>query len=480
MPTLLVWLGQFLVPLRHLTGSIDPALLIVNICAATATLSLLYWLARSLGNNLAGRLAAVTVCGGATLFIGLSRHYFTEPLQTACAAASMVIAWRSEQRSAMRNTALVILLISVSLLAKSSSGTFVLPALVYIAVALYATRGDTRPRSTHSDLAWFVLSLVIAALAVTWYATNWVTMSEHFLSATVGDVALNYGSPVILGEKLKYWSGELAKALAAFQLTPIVLIAVITVAVVVSYRRQFGKRTGNIVRQFVTSGALFGIYLAGTITAIVISYSLQINQDQRFLLPLIPIVSGLVAWSLAVLDRQVLSLSILALFTANAAIANAVTLGTLPPSKMPYVWLWQAYESVDRREAIDRVTAATCDQNTGNKPIVIGVSYPELNANTASYFGAKHYLRSGIQCTYLSLPQDDLAMSMDWLGYAGVKYVVTVAPERQDKPDFVNKISLPVAQQLISDARFSLVPASDEYFKIYRRLDESDIINGKQ
>src|ERR1700694_4445853 len=39
-PPLMVWLGQFFIPLRHLTGDVDPALLSVNLLTAGATLVL--------------------------------------------------------------------------------------------------------------------------------------------------------------------------------------------------------------------------------------------------------------------------------------------------------------------------------------------------------------------------------------------------------------------------------------------------------
>src|ERR1035441_3305935 len=41
-PPLIAWAGQFFVPLRHLTGEFESAILFLNVCVATGTLLFIY------------------------------------------------------------------------------------------------------------------------------------------------------------------------------------------------------------------------------------------------------------------------------------------------------------------------------------------------------------------------------------------------------------------------------------------------------
>src|SRR5215213_2146201 len=193
MPPLLVWLGQFFVPLRKLTGEVESALAILNIVLAVATLALVYSLARRLGAGILGSLAAVIACAGAPLFLAFS------------VAVAMFVAWRAESRSLLRTLALSLLALALAFLSKASSGVFVLPMLTYVVTVLAITWKRPRPSSSVVDLAMLITVLFIFAAALSWYAMNWRMMVEHVVEATTTGMALNYGSPVYLPRKLNYW-----------------------------------------------------------------------------------------------------------------------------------------------------------------------------------------------------------------------------------------------------------------------------------
>ena len=108
-------------------------------------------------------LAATGVCGSASMFIGPSHVYFTEILQAFAASLSMSVALHAERRSLMRNAALVMLVVAVAFLTKASSLTFILPALVYVAVALAVT---PRPRSRWSDAPWVLVSAALLGVTI--------------------------------------------------------------------------------------------------------------------------------------------------------------------------------------------------------------------------------------------------------------------------------------------------------------------------
>lgn len=472
MPPLIVWLGQFFVPLRHVTGDVESALMLLNICTGAATLALIYRLARNLGAGLLASLAATTVCGGADLFIGLMHHYFTEPLQSFAAALSMLVALHVERRSGLRNLALVLLLIDVAFLAKASSLTFIAPALAYMAVALFATRGDARARATRIDKVLLAVGVVGLILTFIWYNTNWTVMAKHFVQATTGEEVQNYYPTTLsFAVKPKYWIGTLADAvfLSRWGLAALCLMIVAAIAVAMAkLRARFSAGFATLLRESVTTGALYGLYLAGMVIAIIFSFALQINEDPRYLAAVVPLIAGLVAWTLTVLRRPVLSALVILTGIANAVMANAIALHFFP--SLYYIWLWPVDKSLTERTALTRIIDATCQD--GTQINAIGVSYPWTNSNTANFFAQKQRLDTHFSCTYFSMPQDDVKTAFTWLDTTRIAYAVTVAPEQQDPPNFVNVSAKPIAEALAADARFELMPSSSHRFKIYRRLPE--------
>ena len=101
-PPLLVWAGQFFVLFRHLTGSVEFALLFMNIALAAITIVLICYTAQSLGLGTMAMLAGAMACAGSQIFIGLTHQYLVELTQGVTIAALMLIAVGAEKRSATR------------------------------------------------------------------------------------------------------------------------------------------------------------------------------------------------------------------------------------------------------------------------------------------------------------------------------------------------------------------------------------------
>ncbi len=474
MPPLLVWAAQVFVPLRHLTGSVESALLLSNICASAATLALVYKTACDLapqGRMLRG-LAAASVCGGASLFIGLTHHYLTEPLQAFTSVLAIAMALHAERRSALRNITFAIILTSLGLLAKASSIIFVLPALAYMAVAVLATRGDQRPLIKRTDVAWLAVAIASAIAAIGWYAANRDAMMAHFVQATVGDEVKNYRQPTPYFEELGYWIATMADVLSLTRLIPMLLCILTFAALIISAWRLDMRRGWVVMRDIVTNGTLYGYYLAATLAANAFGFALQINHEARYLAPLIPVMAVLVGWALAVLRRPLLAPLVLTMATASGIAANMVTFGLVPTLSYK-MWLWPVDATPDERNALTRVVATTCRNEI--YPPVLGVSYPWTNANSANFYAEKQRLKRGPGCKYLSMPQDSVESTLAWLDTVQAQFVVTISPERQDPPNFANVSAKPIAEALVSDSRFELLPESDERFKMYKRVDSQAI-----
>jgi hypothetical protein len=474
MPPLIVWMGQFFVPLRHITGDIESALLLFNVLVAAGTLALVYKVARDLAadhlanptQSLTVGLAAMTACGGASLFIGLSHQFLTEILQCFAAALSVTLVLHAERRSWLRNAAGLMLMLGVAFLAKASSIAFVLPAMVYMTVVLLITRKDARPATRRADLAWTAISAAVLLLAVTWYVANWDWMMVHFVQATVGTEIQGYRAREPMLTQLHFWVVTLADSFSPMRLFSGTCGALIAVGLILTALQAW--RTRASLHHIVRSGTLYGFYLAGMAICIVLSYAMQINQDPRYIAPLVPILACLLGWALVRLRRFALAALILVAFTANAVFLNAAALGVTTP--LNYRWLWTADADKTDKNILMKIVRTTCEVAKGRRPVALGVSYPFINPNSANFYAAIYHLESGADCLFIPIPQDDAAKAMAMLDDSHLNFAVTVAPEYQDSVNFANVTAKAFAEAVALDQRFELLPESPARVRIYRRI----------
>jgi 4-amino-4-deoxy-L-arabinose transferase-like glycosyltransferase len=474
---LITWLGQFFIPLRHLTGDFESAILFLNVLTAGGTLILIYYIARHLGANRLSSLAGVLVGAGSGLFIGLTHQYLVEMTQCFTAALCVAAAWGAEKRSSVRTLALVLAVIALSFLAKSSSMTFVLPMLTYIAVALWITRRKVRPAFRWMDALFLVGAAVITVSAVAWYAVNWRAMVQHFVSATTADIALNWGSPVNLPVKLSYWTASFMKSLSPFAILSVCTVAIVVAALAISVVRLFRRPPGEWAEASIANGTLFAVAFGGTIVATILAFSLQINEDVRFLLPLIPITSVLVAWSLFVIRNRVVDLLVFLTLAMNAAVNHAYSHGLDPFRIASAPWLFKVDGNASDRAMLIEAVRSTCQREHVNRPNLIAVSYATLNANSFNFYAAKESYESGYRCSYTSYNSfdPDIQHALDTIKVVAPLYIVTVAPDKQpppdwNAPDFVNGASRPLTEHLATDPHYRLVSGAGGYLLVYREV----------
>src|ERR1044072_7573003 len=233
-PPLMIWLGQFLVPLRWLTGEFETAMLFLNLFVSAATLTLVYRTSRNLGADVLAGVCAVMLCGTSGLFIGLTHSYWAEMTQCGAAAAMVSVAWRSEHRSIARTVGLMLAGTALSMMSKPSSVIFVLPMITYVAAALLVLRHALRPKFQATDAVVLVVSIIIAGVAVTWYVVNWNLVVQHFTNATLSDYTLHWGNPVNFPVKIKFWSSWFLMTLSPFTVLSLAIVLIVRSSLVIS------------------------------------------------------------------------------------------------------------------------------------------------------------------------------------------------------------------------------------------------------
>ncbi len=458
-------------PLSRVTNDIEPVLLLINIFAAAGTLTILYRVARRYGGSVAESVAGVALCGGATLFIGLTHQFLVEILQTLIVALTMLVAAKAQEQTTIQNFNWMLLTIAFGFLVKTTTIMFQLPFVVYIAIVHLIAAQKAGRKFRVLDGAVLIANVASFAAAAAWYAINWQWMAQHFVDATNSEIALQYGHAVVFMQKIVFWTTALAMAVTPYASAFWLVAIAVAIGLIIAVLRLLKKPFAEMKISLVASGTLLNLCLAGTIVAVLIVYSLQINEDTRFLLPLLPMVGALLAWSLSRIGKAWISVLFLVIVIANAAMNHAFAEG-IRPIAVPYTpWIRAVQADPANKIALAVATRSTCDAATVNRYIVIGVEYPAFNANSASFFSAKDRRMRGFRCSYTSLgyAETDVQRALKRIIDIGALYVATVMPDKQPPPDFLNEASKPIAERLAADPRFELAPGSGDYVLIYRR-----------
>ena len=468
-PPLIVWLGQFFLPFRYLTSSFESAMLLSNIAIAAGTLILIYKVARKYSATWLETLVAVVACGGSTFFVGLTHQYLTELLQCFTTAFMMFVAFRAEQRSVIRTVLLMLIAVSLSFAAKASSAPFVLPFLAYAILILIIMRGRPKPAADERDILLFVAGTAVAAGTSGWYIINWEPTVAHFVEATIGSEALHYGSPVVLSAKLAYWISTLGQALSPITLLSGAICFVIIIGIVMALIRLSSAPVRDWIFVAIEDGTLFALVLAATIILTLLTFSLQINEDKRYALPLIPMVAVLLSWSLSVFGRKILTAVLLYALTVSSVAVNYYALGLFDQDLATMSWNWRLQLDQTDATLLETAVRASCPPQNENETNLFIVDYVNLNGHSANFYAEKDQYTTGYRC-YYSIREDDVQTAMDQLKANAPPYIITVASDKQPPPDFTNVFAKDLTLFIARDLRYSLVTELSGYVQIYKKI----------
>jgi len=481
-PPLMVWVGQLFVPLRHLTGEIESALLLENLLWDGLAVWLVYTISRRLGAGAIESLVALVALGASGIVIALNHQFLVETTQCAAVAFMMFAAFQIEKRSWLAALSLVVIGVVIGVLSKESSIIFIAPLLAYAILVLFITRRRPKLPMRPGDLllAAAAGSAVVAATA--WYWENLFLSIAHVHAATSGDAALNWGSEVHLGPKLAFWTSTLAKALSPFLQVSLAMGAVILLAMVLAAIRFRLTKDRSLIETAIDNGSLFVLTLFGTICAALLAFSLQINEDTRYLISLVPMIAVLLGWALSVLEIRALSAAMLVALAAGGLVNHAVSFGYDLVGVISFNYLGALHNDTARRQLLTAAVQATCHDGNEGQSNVVAVSYSWLSYHTATLTSNKEALRQGSRpCIYLpvNMQERDLAHAIDTIVSMKAKYVITVSAETQHQmeaagePKFVNLISLSLMEALARDPRFVRTAESNNTVLIYRPAPEA-------
>ncbi|MEW6255566.1 MAG: hypothetical protein AB1592_06375 [Pseudomonadota bacterium] len=473
-PPLLVWIAQAAVPFSDLVGGVERAFLLVNIFISGSALFLLYRLGRKIGGSEVQSFAGVLLCGGSSLFIGITHQFFVEPLQALAIVGLMHTSLRCDIISIIRLFGELLFYISMSFLIKSSSIGYVLPFIAYIVIVRFSKKNNPCRKYSYSDYLVLTLGILAALAASAWYFVNWAGVLRHALLATVGPEAVLWGEQGAFSKKFMFWIEALNHALFPWSALGVAFAALLLLAIGAAFISVVKAEPQQWFLAAIENRLLYALMLLGTAATAIIVHALQINQETRFLMPMLPLVSLTLVWALHFLNRPAINFVafIVGALDAGASISGAH--GMAWPGAVMSVWLKPYQENSAAAEKLMKAIILTCDGKHANRYNIVGVDMPFLNANSAEFYATKNRRHSGYKCFYTSLgfAEVNASAAFSRIDIMNAPYVITLLPTALTADtDAFNKTAYFVSERLSKDPKFAPLAVLDDIV-IFKKGEE--------
>lgn len=460
---LIAWLGQFAVPFQGLFPRVEAALLTYNVLIGVASLILIYYSALFIssgrGNAAAKELSvlAVLIVGGAPLFIALEHQYFVELLQVLSVAYLYWI-WLSTRESppTVKHISHFFLALAIGLGAKSTTILYCILPMSGLLWSIFQNRKSLSFGRTTGERIFLLVSGLTLLSVMAWYIFNFQAILGFALQSSSGEVASHYGTKDSFINKMQYWLVAASTSLA----TPLLLLSALLVPIIFLI---LGK-----VRPVAKDSTpwLLVMLLFGQAVFPLIILALNINQENRYLLPILPSYALLVVCLLQ--KYKYVTRVFIFFFACQWAFANAVSFGLTESRGLTNYWLMEFKPDQHKHQMLEAIVEQVCQPASSNQLFVVGVEYPDINYVSLKFIASTREAK----CMFTSLGYSEDNLDHATARIKGLKPsgVITLKQECQaEGADFVNKISATFLQSLESENQYcSLQDSSiDECVSIY-------------
>jgi hypothetical protein len=222
----------------------------------------------------------------------------------------------------------------------------------------------------------------------------------------------------------------------------------------------------------VHTGLLFALCLAGTIALGLLAYSRQIEEDPRFLAPMVPVAAVLFGLSLKMLRQTWLALLAIAALTVNAGVTQAAAQGVLSIDGI-FGYVQPPVNDPASIERMSRAVHESCSKARAPHYSIIGAELADFSAVSAWFYAEKMLGDVGFSCDYTSLgyANKDVPGAIRTLYDFDVDYFVTLPLDKLPAPesDPFNRVSRPVAEWIQTSGDFKRITGSGDPLVVYER-----------
>lgn len=456
------WLGQFFVPIGQIIGSIDTGLLLSIVATQFILWLLIYHTILKLTDSRLISMICCTFAASAPLSVALTHQYFVEPLQTLSVAwviLIMAFAPKWESKTIALN---LISATSLGMLAKITFPLYTFIPILVDVYYIYRNRKISKNRDQIDrkssfflvSLAPYISTVLLVSGLLLWYGKNFQSVLSFSILASSGEASFLYGSKADFLYKIQYWLSASQKSF----FTPTSVICLLTLFIYILAKSIYGfkKKFNHIKLDYFDVMNIVAIVEIGLI---LVAFSFQVNQENRYLLPLLPYLALLIAWILK-RTRQ----KLLVFFTGFVLVLQLLTvqsqaLGITPEDPNLSSWLYPIDRISTNKQLLSKLVDTTCKNETEkDRYNIIGLELPWFNANSAAYFSAQQQLKKDFRCYYTSLGYAEKDTEKAWarLFDLNINYFATLQPRSQaETANPLNLVSLPILERIQSSPKFT-------------------------
>jgi hypothetical protein len=453
------WLGQFFVPLGQMIGSIDTGLLLSIVATQFILWLLIYHTILKLTDSRLISIICCTFAASAPLSVALTHQYFVEPLQTLSVAwviLIMAFAPKWESKTIFLN------LISATSLGMLAKITFPLYAFIPILVDTYyiyrnkriSKNRDQADKKRVFSLVSYITPILLVSGFLLWYAKNLQSIVSFSILASSGEASLLYGGKADFLYKIQYWLSASQKSF--FAPASLVFLLMLLIYFLIKSFYDFMNKINHIKLDYFD---VINVVAITEISLILITFSFQVNQENRYLLPLLPYLALLIAWILKRTRQKLLVFFAGFALVLQLFVVQSQALGVTPEDPNLSSWLYPIDRSSTNKQILSKLVDTTCKNETEkDRYNIIGLELPWFNANSAAYFSAQQQLKKDFRCYYTSLGYAEKDTEKAWarLFDLNINYFATLKPRSQaEAANPLNLVSLPILERIQSSPKFT-------------------------
>ena len=465
------WLGQFFVPLGDQVGSVESGLLLSVVLCSALTLFFLMdigtflWQEDRRGGWLMALFAAAC-----PLFIGMNHQFMVESMQLLGVTYVLWLAAVGEGKSRLWLCAHGFMAVSLAMLAKASSPLYCgFAGLIFLARIL-VTKQNCSPRHSKEqflELFYLTIALLLCVATFAWYLHNLARLREHIVASASGGVAMHYGRSPQFWPKWKFWVSASQEAVTLPSIALMVVLLTLSSLIVRLVKRPKLLCVDQWGKVFMFAGA-------GTVLLTLVLFTTQINDETRYLLPLLPSFLSVVVGLLGRVHRPLAFGGALALGLFQWGMMHAVALGCISAPATVSVWLKPLAADRTHKNDLNAVIGSTTTMATSAHYNLIGYEADWFNANTLTFYAAKRRLSLGYRCFYTSIGYAPSDVQASWAQIESVRPVafISLSPDFMAKPpDFLNQVALPILERIAQSPKYAkAVFPNQSGIVIYQRI----------
>ncbi len=454
-PTL-IWMAQFLLPLRHVVGSAQAVFSVINLSFQWASLVLLWRCV----HRVTGRgWLACALClwlAGMPLFAGMSRDFLTEPLQLFAVLFIWHMAVSGADWPASKMAAALLWGGAWVLGAKASTPVYcVVPGLYSLYLLVRSIRGKRWGFS-----GWTVLGMATGAVHLGviagWYVLNRAAAMQKVVDASVGEAAYHFGYQDTVLNKMAYWIRALGRSLSLNAVAPLLVAgALVLVAGWVWHIRQPG---GGAIRgrggRFILLAALQGI-------VVLVVLSLNVSTPIRYVYALVPTVLLAAAPLLGAGRGRWRTVFLPAVFGIWYAASHLLLLGWIPADEVRRARHWAGPERDPAKlEQIRHLVRRLNIPEYSGVYHLCGADFSWLNGSTLNYYAALDSLDTGCRTQFGRLGSFVEEADPAWARVHGQlgSYIAASDAWMEKRTDRYGEISREILRRIRRDPRFQIEP----------------------